>query len=66
VDVLMEWVDFFQPSNISNIYDWVVNFPLQYINKADRHDITEIMLKVALNTIPPSIYQWMGFLKIYQ
>jgi hypothetical protein len=24
------------------------------INKADRHDITEILLKVALNTIKPN------------
>ena len=25
--------------------------PLSYTNKTDRHDITEILLKVALNTI---------------
>jgi hypothetical protein len=26
------------------------------INKTDRHDITEILLKVALSTIKPNIY----------
>ena len=26
--------------------------PVSSTNKADRHDITEILLKVALNTIP--------------
>jgi hypothetical protein len=29
--------------------------PVSSINKTDRHDITEILLKVALNTIPPSL-----------
>ena len=28
---------------------WVLRFPLKY--KTDRHDMTEILLKVALNTI---------------
>jgi hypothetical protein len=27
--------------------------PVSSINKTDRHDITEILLKVALNTIKP-------------
>ena len=32
--------------------------PISYINKTDRHDITEILLKVALNTITltPDLY----------
>ena len=28
--------------------------PVSSINKADRHDVTEILLKVALNTIIPN------------
>jgi hypothetical protein len=32
--------------------------PISYTNKTDRHDITEILLKVALNTITltPDLY----------
>jgi hypothetical protein len=34
---------------------WVLWFPS--INKTDRHDITEILLKVALSTIKPTNHQ---------
>ena len=30
--------------------------PVSSINKTDRHDITEILLKVALNTITQQVY----------
>jgi hypothetical protein len=30
--------------------------PISSINKTDRHDITEILLKVALDTITPTSY----------
>jgi hypothetical protein len=30
--------------------------PVSSTNKTDRHDITEILLKVALNTIKPERY----------
>ncbi len=30
--------------------------PVSSTNNTDRHDITEILLKVALNTITPYIY----------
>jgi hypothetical protein len=32
--------------------------PVSSINKTDRHDITEILLKVALNTITPSFFSF--------
>jgi hypothetical protein len=34
-------------------------FPVSSTNKADRHDITEILLKVALNTI--TLIHCIGF-----
>jgi NADH:ubiquinone oxidoreductase subunit D len=35
--------------NLSDPIGWV-----SFINKTDRHDITEILLKVSLNTIKPT------------
>jgi hypothetical protein len=37
--------------------------PVSLTNKTDRHDITEILLKVALNTInlPPQFVNFDGF-----
>jgi len=32
--------------------------PVSSTNKTDRHDITEILLKVALNTITPDPRRW--------
>ena len=54
---------------LSYIYDWVVKCPwfslgppVSATNKTDRHDITEILLKVALSIIffqmSTAIYQW--------
>jgi hypothetical protein len=37
---------------------------LQYTNKTDRHDITEILLKVALNTITPTPNPYINFSKL--
>jgi hypothetical protein len=37
---------------------------LQYTNKTDRHDITEILLKVALNTITPTLNPYINFSKL--
>jgi hypothetical protein len=36
----------------------IVNLALQCVwyNKTDSHDITEILLKVAVNTIPPPMF----------
>ena len=34
----------------------VIPIKYVYINKIDRHDITEILVKVALNTIKPANY----------
>ena len=39
--------------------------PVSYTNKTDRHDITEILLKVALNTIKQTYKQTISFLKIF-
>ena len=41
----------------------VCGFPISSTNKTDRHDITEILLKVVLNTIDPnqkSILEQLG------
>jgi hypothetical protein len=35
--------------------------PVSSINKTDRHDIAEILLKVALNTIKQTNYRSIGF-----
>ena len=40
-----------------NMRAWfILNPPVSSTNKTDRHDITEILLKVALNTINPQLY----------
>ena len=36
--------------------------PVSSINKTDRHDITEILLKVALNTININLRPWVRIL----
>ena len=36
--------------------------PVSSINKTDRHDITEILLKVALNTINVNLRPWVRIL----
>ena len=33
--------------------------PVSSTNKTDRHDISEILLKVAANTIPPPFINWV-------
>ena len=37
--------------------------PVSSINKTDRHDITDILLKVTLNTITLTLYQWTHAVK---
>jgi hypothetical protein len=44
-----------QMMNMKYCYKTKVCTPVSSINKTDCHDITEILLKVALNTIPPSL-----------
>jgi hypothetical protein len=47
-----------------NMFKKSVSFitPVSSINKTDRHDITEILLKVALNTIKQTNHQSNTFL----
>ena len=45
-------------SDLRNIGDFFSGTPISSLNKTDRHDIAEILLKVASNTInlkPPSL-----------
>ena len=37
--------------------------PVSITNKTDRHDIAEILLKVALNTITLILYLWIRYVK---
>jgi hypothetical protein len=39
---------------VSDLRQVCAFFPVSSTNKTDRHDITEILLKVALNTIKPN------------
>jgi hypothetical protein len=39
---------------VSNLWQVGVHTPVSSTNKTDRHDITEILLIVALNTIKPN------------
>ena len=43
-------------NNISVIWWSSPGPPVSSTNKTDRNDITEILLKVALNTITPTLY----------
>ena len=38
-------------SDLRQVGDFLRVLPVSYTNKIDRHDITEILLKVVLNTI---------------
>jgi hypothetical protein len=39
-------------------------FPVSSINETDSHDITEILLKLALNTITLNTFKWKKGLEI--
>jgi hypothetical protein len=45
-----------------NVCGFLKGTPVSSINKTDRHDITEILLKVALNTININLRPWVRIL----
>ena len=56
---VMLWVRILLRDRCTTLCDKVCQWlsqgiPVSFINKTDRHDITEILLKVALNTIKPN------------
>jgi len=45
---------------VSTISKWFSpGTPVSFTNKTDLHDIAEILLKVALNSIPPPLPRWL-------
>jgi uncharacterized protein YlxP (DUF503 family) len=51
-------------SNLQKLKNKIYGTSVSTINKTDRHDITEILLKVALNTIKQTKKQ-TKFIEIY-
>jgi hypothetical protein len=48
-------------SNLQLVWWFSLGNPVSSTNKTDRHDITDILLKVALNTIKPKPNQTIFF-----
>ncbi len=59
--LIIAWGGVLDTTLCDKICQWLVtcrwislSTPVSFINKTDRHDITEILLKVALNIIKPN------------
>jgi hypothetical protein len=51
--VLFEEQIFYTVYSIWNIHDFLGGAPVSSTSKTDHHDLTEILLKVVLNTLTP-------------
>jgi hypothetical protein len=76
ISVYHHWCCEFESRSGRGVQNYVIKFvsylrqvsgflPVSFTNKTDRHDITEILLKVALNTINQPISLNFNFMVLY-